>query len=196
MRSARATPRRAPTTRAQGGAARRRRPIASRPSRRAQERSRPPRRRARGDAHPSLAAVARLGPYRRRRAHDGSVEISEHAFSERLLRARTRSAACCAPVPCNLKMIVLFESAVCVRKLPSAVDPRADTARRHVLSGSIVAPDTMSVDALLADLPPASALERSLPYLPERSLPLCNLRCAACLAASHHRDGIGNEDDL
>ena len=110
MRSARATPRRAPTTRAQGGAARRRRPIASRPSRRAQERSRPPRRRARGDAHPSLAAVARLGPYRRRRAHDGSVEISEHAFSERLLRARTRSAACCAPVPCNLKMIVLFRA--------------------------------------------------------------------------------------
>ena len=58
----------------------------------------------------ALAAVARLGPYRRRRAHDGSVEISEHAFSERLLRARTRSAACCAPVPCNLKMIVLFRA--------------------------------------------------------------------------------------
>ena len=34
---------------------------------------------------------------------------------------------------------------------------------------------TMSVDALLADLLPASALECSLPYLPERSLPLCNL---------------------
>lgn len=33
----------------------------------------------------------------------------------------------------------------------------------------------MSDDALLADLLPASALERSLPYLPERSLPLRNL---------------------
>jgi len=70
-----------------------------------------------------------------------------------------------------------------IERRPTVPPPSADTARRHVLSGSIVAPDTMSVDALLADLPPASALERSLPYLPERSLALRDLMRAACVAA-------------
>ena len=115
--------------------------------------------------------------------------------------ARTRAAVCgvstppseaaCLAAPCKFQdqspkpVSSTLNSTKLGREPRREADSVAASCGRSVASANtaphvLVARDTMSDDALLADLLPASALERSLPYLPERSLPLCNLMLRLC----------------